>query len=69
MKIYGVHYGNDNHGCYQAIGLFKNRKDAEYCLLSQFAEANDFGCDYEIAGMDYYRDGCDYLKIIEHELC
>jgi hypothetical protein len=68
MKVYGVHYGNDHDGCYSAIGLFKNKKDAEFCFISTVYEANDMGSDYELAGMDYYRDGSDYIKIIETEV-
>lgn len=68
MKVYGVHYGNDHEGCFNSLELFLKIKDAEFCLISQVAEANDTGYEYEIAGMNYYRDGADYIKIIEHEV-
>lgn len=68
MKVYGVHFGNDNEGCFCPCGLFKKLKDAEYCLISQVTDANDLGHYYEIAGENYYRDGYDYLKIIKHEI-
>ena len=68
MKIYGVHYGNDHDGVFSPTGLFLNREDARFALISCVAEANDAGYDYEIAGMDYVRDGADYMKIIEHEV-
>ena len=74
MKIYGVYVGNDYDGGGTSSTLFKLKSDAVMEMHSVACKFNEEqGCNYEIIKNDrydngWYRDGYDYLHIIEYEL-
>ena len=74
MKIYGVCVGNDYEGSGIMNPLFRLQSDA---LMECNARANRYndenGDNYQLQSNDRYdngwwRDGSDYIHVIEYEL-
>lgn len=69
MKIYGVYIGNDYEGGTCVSPLFKLEKDA---LMEASALAvkynNEQQCDYQLDKNEVWRDGYEYIIVMEYEL-
>lgn len=69
MKIYGVYIGDNYEGGTCVSPLFKLKKDA---LMEAAALANKYNneqpCNYTLDKNEVWRDGYEFIKVLEYEL-